>query len=127
MAVASFPSIAPSTRSWTLGQPPLSSFTALSGYEVRVLLGPNPIQTALQLQFSNIHEDTAKLITDHFVSARGSLDVFDLPAKVFAGSAHSADVTPAGQKWRYAAAPTIEWVSPGVASVDVSLVAVHDT
>jgi hypothetical protein len=104
----------------------MSTFTALSGYEVRVLLGPNRINTALAMQFNNLLEDDAKLIVDHYVLARGGMDVFNLPAKVFAGSTHYGDVTPAGQQWRYAAPPTVEWVSPGVASVEVNLVAVHD-
>jgi len=63
-------------------------------------------------------------ITGHYQGQRGGFDAFALPAEVFAGMANYASVTPAGQVWRYAAAPQIEWHSPGVATVSVELTAV---
>lgn len=124
MAVANFPSIEPSSRAWTPGSQPVQAFTALSGYEARILLGPNPIGASLGLSFQNLTESVFLQITDHYAVAKGTYEVFDLPAEVFAGMTSYAGVTPSEYKWRYAAPPSIDWVAPGIGNASVSLVAV---
>lgn len=124
MAVAAFPSIKPSSRTWTPGSQPVQSFTALSGYEARVLLGPNPIGAVLSLGFQNLTEAVFLQITDHYITAKGGYEVFDLPADVFAGMTSYSGVTPSGYKWRYSAPPTIDWTAPGIGNASVSFVAV---
>jgi hypothetical protein len=125
MAVAAFPSLKPSARTWTPGSKPVQAFTALSGYEARVLLGPNPIGAALQLGFRNLTEAQFLQITNHFSIAQTTYEVFDLPAEVFAGMISYSGVTPTGYKWRYAGAPSIEWTAPGIGNASVSLIAVN--
>lgn len=98
----------------------------MSGHETRILLGSMPVGTSLSLVFANIREESVLEITAHFQSVRGSFDSFNLPVEVFAGMSDSSSVTPAGQVWRYAASPQIEWHSPGVATVSVDLAAVID-
>ncbi|MFZ9570536.1 MAG: hypothetical protein ACO28M_11915 [Vulcanococcus sp.] len=122
--MSTFPSLKPSARTWSLGAQPVSTFTTMSGHETRVLLGPEPIGTMLSLQFVNLKEAVVLQITGHYQGQRGSFDAFALPAEVFAGMTNYASVTPAGQVWRYAASPQIEWHSPGVATVSVELTAV---
>lgn len=119
-----FPALKPSVRTWTMGSQPISSFTTMSGHETRVLLGPDPIGTSLSLQFTNIEETKVLELTAHFRSARGSFETFGLPPETLAGMTNTADVTPLGQVWRYAATPQIEWISPGIATVSVELAAV---
>lgn len=126
MAVASFPSIKPSSRTWTPGAQPVQSFTALSGYEARVLLGPNPIGASLSLGFQNLTEAVFLQITNHYATAKGTYEIFDLPADVFAGMASYSGVTPSGYKWRYSGPPSIEWTAPGIGNASVSLLAVRD-
>ena len=126
MAITAFPALAPTARAWTPGLPPVSSFTSMSGYEVRVMLGAEPVGTTLELVFENLKEADIKQITDHFTLAKGVYEVFSLPASVFAGMTTYAQVTPSGQFWRYAAPPVIEWVGPGIGSLSVQLVAVRD-
>lgn len=124
MAVAAFPALTPSTRSWTPGQQPFSTFNSMAGREVRVLHGSTAVGQLLALSFSNITEAKGKQITDHFALARGSFDVFDLPAAVFGGMASYGHIKPTGNLWRYSAAPAVSYVAPGVVTVSVSLVAV---
>lgn len=124
MTVAAFPSIKPSSRTWTPGSQPVQSFTALSGYEARVLLGPKPIGTALSVSFQNLTEAVFLQITSHYVTASGTYGAFDLPAEIFAGMTNYAGVTPSGYKWRYASPPIIEWSAPGIGNASVSFVAV---
>lgn len=125
MAVAAFPSIKPSSRTWTPGSQPVQSFTALSGYEARVLLGPNPIGATLSLGFQNLTEAVFLQITSHYATAKGTYEIFDLPADVFAGMTSYSGITPSGYKWRYSGPPTIDWVAPGIGNASVSLLAVN--
>lgn len=124
MAIADFPSLTPSARSWTPGTQPMTAFTSLAGAEVRVLHGSTPIGTQLQLTFSNLLEATANQITDHYLLARGTFELFDLPAAVYGGMSTYSNIKPAGSLWRYASAPSVDFVAPGVQNVSVSLVAV---
>lgn len=124
MVVAAFPSIKPSSRVWTPGSQPVQSFTALSGYEARVLLGSNPINAKLQLDFRNRMEAVLLQITAHYALAKGVYEVFDLPADVLAGMGNYGSVTPSGFKWRYAGPPSVDWVAPGIGNASVSLLAV---
>lgn len=124
MAIAAFPDIQPSVRTWTPGSQPVQFFTALSGYEARVLLGPNPIGTMLSLQFQNLTEAVGKQITNHFATANGSFETFSLPAEIFAGMSSYDYITPSTTTWRYARPPAVSYVSPGIQSVSVELIAV---
>lgn len=124
MAIADFPALTPSGRSWTPGTQPMTAFTSLAGAEVRVLHGSTPINVGLQLNFSNLQETTANLITAHYLLARGTFELFDLPAAVYGGMAGYSNIKPSGSLWRYAGAPSVDYVSPGVQNVSVDLVAV---
>ena len=122
--MADFPSLRPTARTWTPGMPPMQAFSSLSGYEVRVRYGSVMVGAQLSLAFDNLLEADAHAITAHFSGENGSYGAFDLPSAVFAGMASSSQVTAAGTKWRYSAAPTVAYVAPGIASVSVELVAV---
>jgi hypothetical protein len=125
MAVAAFPDVRPTSRVWTPGAQPVKSYTALSGFEARVLLGVSPIGGSLTLRFQNIVENTFLLFTDHFALAQGTYEVFSLSANTYAGLANFSSVTPSGYLWRYASAPSVEWVSSGIGNVSVTLTAVR--
>ena len=124
MAVAAFPAIEPSVRSWTPGARPASSYSSLSGYEVRVQHGSLAIGSSLSLSFSNLTEAVGKQITDHYATAQGSFETFALPAEVFAGMSGYDYITPAGTTWRYAGPPSVSYVAPGIQSVSVELLAI---
>lgn len=124
MAVADFPSLAPTARTWTPGAPPLSRFNALNGKEVRVLHGTVFINTSLGLSFENLTETDATLITDHYELARGFYELFSLPSEVYAGLSTYTNILPPTTNWRYAAAPAVTYPAPGIVSVSVELVAV---
>lgn len=124
MAIANFPSLAPTTRAWTPGIPPSSRFSSLNGKEVRILHGTTPVNTTLVLQFENLTEANAKLITDHYELARGPFEIFSLPAQVYAGLSVYNNIQPALTNWRYSTTPSVTYPSPGIVSVSVELVAV---
>jgi hypothetical protein len=125
MAITAFPAVKPSSRTWMPGSQPSAAFNTLSGYESRVLLGSQPIGTQLQLTFNNQTEEIVLGFTEHFAKAKGTYETFDVPNDVFAGMTNYGAVTPEGQTWRYNAAPQVVWVSPGIANVQIRLVAIH--
>jgi hypothetical protein len=102
----------------------MTAFTSLAGAEVRVLHGSVPINVGLQLNFTNLQEITANLITAHYLLARGTFELFDLPAAVYGGLAGYSNIKPSGSLWRYSEPPSVDYVSPGVQNVSVSLLAV---
>lgn len=123
---ADFPALAPTSRTWSVGAPPVASFVSMTGRETRVLLGDAAVGTQLSLQFSNVAEASALAIANHFSQVRGVMETFTVPSSVFAGMTNASSVKPLNTSWRYASAPTIDWLMPGFASVSVDLVAVID-
>lgn len=118
-----FPSLKPSKRSFTPGTLPVSTYQALSGKEVRVILGDTMHGHVISLSFGNIQEPSAKLITDHWYAQSGTALAFNLPQAVWAGwTQYESAITP-GQKWRYSGQPSIDAVSPGIMNVSVELIA----
>lgn len=125
MAQASgFPAIRPSGRAYQPPRFPMQTFATLSGYETRVRYGSHSIGAVLSLSFQNLKEAQVNEVLGHFAAAEGAMHFFGLPAEVAAGMSSTAAIT--GARWRYADAPSVEWVAPGVASVSCSLVSVFD-
>lgn len=124
MAVANFPAIVPTARSWTPGQRPMQAVTSMAGYEVRVLTGSASVGQRLSLQYNNLLEAVCDQITSHYALAQGTFELFDLPAAVFGGMAGYGHIKPANSKWRYGSPPSVTYVAPGIQSVSVDLIAV---
>jgi hypothetical protein len=120
--MSQFPDLKPASRSFTPGVVPVSTFQAMSGREMRVILGDTMHGHSLQLSFSNIQEAVVKQITAHWYACLGTALDFTLPPNVWAGwSEYSSAITP-GQKWRYTGQPSVEGVSPGIMNVSVELI-----
>jgi hypothetical protein len=129
MAVA-FPSIEPTSRSFTAPKWPTSGITAQSGVTTRRLWGSRPSQAQLSLSFDNISDDNAGLIVAAYNSAKGATTELTLPSVLFNGASAAltgwlnTTSTGAGMKWFFAEEPpTVESVVPGRSSVRVALVA----
>ena len=60
--MSQFPDLKPASRSFTPGTIPVSTFQAMSGREMRVILGDTMHGHILQLSFSNIQEAVAKAV-----------------------------------------------------------------
>ena len=120
--MSQFPDLKPAGRSFTPGVVPVSTFQAMSGREMRVILGDTMHGHSLQLSFSNIQEAVVQQILSHWYACLGTALDFTLPPNVWAGWAeYSSAITP-GQKWRYTGQPSVEGVSPGIMNVSVELI-----
>ena len=84
----------------------------------------------MSLTYQNLSDANAELFIEHFRSVKGTYQTFVLDAAAQAGwagdpknlSKDSGDSTP--NAWRYAQAPQLESIKPGVSSVTVDLIAV---
>lgn len=129
MAVA-FPSVEPTSRSFTAPRWPTSGLTTQSGVTTRRLWGSRPSQAQLQLQFSNITDDNAALIVKAYNDAKGATTDLTLPPAIFNGASTTlkgwldTTSTGAGMLWFFTEEPpTVESVAPNRSSVRVTLVA----
>ena len=121
-----FPSLNPTSRSFDPGDWPIKSFRAQSGAEVRILYGSARTGMAIELSYENIADSQAETFLTHYNETLGTLRTFTLPSQAqtgWSGSAGSINV-PSGNAWRYAKAPALTAVRPGVSTVTVSLVGV---
>lgn len=120
-----FPTLAPSARSYQAGNWPVKTYTALSGDEIRIRYGNRRTGATLSLSYNNIPDTQAEQFLDHYQETLGTFRTFSLPVAVAIGWRGTADaLSPGtgGASYRYASAPQITSVRPGVSNVSVQLV-----
>ena len=126
-----FPSIEPTSRSFTAPRWPTSGITTQSGVTTRRLWGSRPSQAQLSFSFDNITDANAALITQAYNDAKGATTVLTLPSTLFVGASSTlttwldGSATGAGLKWFFSEdPPTVESAgTPGRSNVRVALVA----
>jgi len=126
-----FPSIEPTSRSFTAPSWQTTTQTSQSGVITRRLWGSRPSPATLSLQFNNISDTDASAILNAYNTAKGSVDSLTLPSALFDGadatltSWLNASATGAGLLWAFAedSPPQVESVAPGRSNVSVSLTA----
>ena len=130
LSSAPFPAIVPTARAYNPGDWPVRSYVSQSGVEIRILYGDTESGTALSLSYENLKDNEAQLFVDHYRAVLGTYMQFLLNASGnnnakggWEGDSNSLG-KPQGTYWRYASAPTLRQVGPGVTSVNVDLVAV---
>lgn len=123
-----FPTLVPSSRAFNAGDWPIKTFRAQNGAEVRILYGSARTGMQLELQYQNITDTNANLFLTHYNEVQGTYGTFTLPATGakggWTGNTNSLDVTGTENSWRYAEAPSVQSVKPGVSSVTIKLVGV---
>lgn len=128
-----FPSIVPTTRSFTMGDYPSTTYRSLSGTIFKRNFGNKQTGYKLDMTFKNIGDaaqikadsGTAKQILDHYEEVNGTFKGFKVPKEVFQGMDDSLEgliKAPSGISWRYAAPPKVQSVKPSVSTVTVRLI-----
>ena len=126
-----FPSIAPTRRSFVAPTWPTKTQASQSGVITRRLWGSRPSQAKLSLTFGNVNDTNTAAILSAYNSAKGSVDSLTLPTQIFAGADATlqswldASATGAGLLWCFAegTSPQVESVAPGRFTVTVELTA----
>lgn len=133
---AAFPHIVPTTRSFTMGDYPSTTYRSLSGTVFKRSFGNKQTGYRLDMTFKNIGDSsdtgelksnsgTAKQILDHYEDVNGTFKGFALPDFVFRGMDDSLEgviQAPSGISWRYAAPPKVQSVKANVSTVTVRLI-----
>jgi len=125
-----FPTLAPTSRQFTGGDWPIAKFQSQNGSEARILYGDRRVGHTLSLSYNNITDTEAESFFTDYYAQQGTYKTFPLPQPITgsAGKGWSGSATffnaGAGAQWRYAEAPQLTSVYPGVSSVTIKLVAV---
>ena len=125
-----YPVAQPTSRSYDFGNWPVKTFNAQNGTEIRLLYGSRRTNLQLQLGYQNVPDAKAAEFMAHYEETKGTYLTFAFSgaARValfagWTGTAAQLDAA-AAVEWRYAKAPTIDSVRPGISTVQVSLVGV---
>ena len=143
MATArAFPSIKPTSRSYTPGRYPSTDFESLDGTKTHIRYGNKRVNATLTLGFSNITDSQVGLILANyddvnsdwdyvkFSSANGTAGIVDPDSGNFLtkeiAKADGSGLTEQGLKWRYSGPPSVTSTFKGLSNVSCSFVACLD-
>ena len=137
-----FPSVKPTSRSYSPGRYPSTDFESLDGTKTHLRFGNRRINSTLTLGFSNITDGQAGLILAHyddvnsdwdyvkFSSANGTAGIVDPDSGNFLtkeiAKADGSGLTEQGLKWRYSGPPSVTSTFKGLSNVSCSFVACLD-
>jgi len=132
MAAKAFPSIKPSSRSYSPGRYPQTVFEAQNGSTTVVRFGSRRVDAELSLGFENISDDNAAAILQNYEAVNAEWNhVTFTSADAAAGASSSLqdylrEVGGSGLLWRYAEPPSVTSVIPGRSSVQCKFKAFLD-
>lgn len=123
--MASFPSYAPSQRSFKPGTYPQRSYRSLAGVVVKRTFGNRLSQATLSLAFDNVADSVATSILNHYRTQTASNQRFKVGTTTMGGMDANlialADGTADSLRWEYESPPEVQSIRPGVSSLTVSL------
>ena len=133
-----FPDIKPSSRSFTPGRYPETTFESLDGTKTYLRFGNQAINATLSLSFSNINDDdTSSIILAYFDSKADPTNYINMSGSsgALAGISYSPMATDLWErvgkyksplKWRFSNPPTVTSTFDGLSNVSCSFVACLD-
>ena len=106
--MATFPTLTPSSRTFTPGRHPHSEIPTLNGLQTRVRTSNVILEQQLRLTFIGLTEAQMLSIRSHYVGQQGRFLSFDIPSSLLSGMTTPANFTPTGYSWIYGSAPQVE-------------------
>jgi hypothetical protein len=106
--MATFPTLTPSSRTFTPGRHPHSEIPTLDGLQVRVLTSNVILEQQLRLTFLGLTEAEMLSIRTHYVGQQGRFLSFAIPSSLLSGMTTPSYFTPTGYSWIYGSAPQVE-------------------
>ena len=129
-----FPTIKPTSRSYSPGTYPSTDFESLDGTKTHLRFGNKRVNATLQLGFSNISDDDAALILDNYEDVNGEWNYVTFNRGFATSGMEPSDLYNyvretggSGLKWRYSAPPTVTSTFKGKSNVSCSFVACLDS
>lgn len=105
--MTSFPTLTPSTRTYSPGEFPSTAHPLLSGSEVRVRHSNTVLGVRMRLTFAAASSDDILAVRNHYNGRRGGFLPFAIPVDLLSGVFTPDDFTPAGHQWVYVARPQV--------------------
>ena len=134
MATArAFPSIKPTSRSYTPGRYPSTDFESLDGTKTHIRYGNKRVNATLSLGFSNITDADAALILDNYKDVNSDWDYVTFSSENGTAGVDNTNLSnyfkesESSLKWRYSGPPTITSTFKGRSNVSCSFVACLDS
>jgi hypothetical protein len=118
--MATFPTLTPSSRTFTPGRHPHSEIPTLSGLQTRVRTSNVILEQQLRLTFLGLTEAQMLSIRTHYIGQQGRFLSFAIPSSLLSGMTTPAYFTPTGYSWIYGSAPQVEDI-PGTQRYTVSI------
>jgi len=106
--MATFPTLTPSSRTFTPGLHPHSEIPTLSGLQIRVRTSNVLLEQRLRLTFVGLTESEMLGIRSHYIGQQGRFLSFAIPSSLLSGMTTPANFTPTGYSWIYAGPPQVE-------------------
>ena len=129
-----FPTIKPTSRSYSPGTYPSTDFESLDGTKTHLRYGNKRVNATLQLGFSNISDADAALILDNYVQVNGDWNYVTFNRGFATSGIEPSDLRNymretggSGLKWRYSGPPSVTSTFKGLSNVSCSFVACLDS
>jgi hypothetical protein len=106
--MANFPTLTPSSRTFTPGRHPHSEISTLNGLQIRVMTSNVILEQQLRLTFLGLTEAEMLSIRTHYIGQQGRFLSFFIPSSLLSGMTTPSYFTPTGYSWIYASAPQVE-------------------
>ena len=118
--MAIFPTLTPSSRTFTPGRHPHSEIPTLNGLQTRVRTSNVILEQQLRLTFIGLTESEMLSIRTHYIGQQGRFLSFFIPSSLLSGMTTPSYFTPTGYSWIYGGAPQVEDI-PGTQRYNVSV------
>ena len=115
-----FPALIPSSRTFTPGEYPNTPFSGYSGSQDRVRHSNVFLAAQLQLSYIGLSESQMLQLWNHYSTAQGIYQSFDLPTETLSGSSVS-DYVPATYRWAHTGSGQFEDLPCGGHNVTLTL------
>lgn len=122
--MATFPSLAPASRTFTPGRYTHSAISSLNGLQARVRTSTGKVEQRLRLTFVALTEAEMLSIRGHYSEQEGPFISFGIPDLLLKGMNTPSSFTPAGYSWIYANSPQVEDIGIQRYTVSVELMAI---
>ena len=128
----SFPSIKPSSRSYSPGEYPQTNFEAQNGAKTIMRYGKNRVNATITLGVANIADADAALILANYEDVNSDWDYVTFSSSNGTVGVDSTSLSNyfkesgSGLKWRYSGPPSVTSTFKGMSNVSCSFVACLD-
>ena len=127
-----FPSVVPSSRSYTPGNYPSTSFESLDGTKTHIRYGNKRVNATLSLGFSNITDAQTYEILENYRQVNSAWDYVTFSSANGTAGVGSTNLSNyfkesgSGLKWRYSKPPSVTSTFKGRSNVSCSFTACLD-